>query len=74
VTDLNRTSEYDFRPGDEWVDTGLRSDIHDDGVRWHVRADVNGDPELFEPDGPGLVPAGDLHKFRGGMHLISRPN
>ncbi len=63
---------YDFQIGDVWVDTALRSDIHDDGVHWHVRADVTGKPELFEPNGPGLVPASDLHLFQGGMRLLSR--
>jgi hypothetical protein len=65
-------SGYDFRPGDVWVDTALRSDVHDDGVHWHVRADGNGEPELFEPNGPGLVPASELHLIQGGMRLISR--
>ncbi|MGX6605616.1 hypothetical protein ACWKSP_26310 [Micromonosporaceae bacterium Da 78-11] len=68
---MTDSGEYDFRPGDIWVDTSLRG-AHEDGVHWHVRSDANGDPELFEPNGPGLVPASELHLIQGGMRLISR--
>ena len=56
---------YDFRPGDVWRDDALR-------VTWHVRQDTHGEPELFEPDGPGRVPADALRQTRGGMRLRSR--
>jgi hypothetical protein len=64
--------EYDFQPGDVWVDTALRSDIHDDGVHWHVRLNAAGEVELYEPNGPGLVPAADARRIRGGMKLLRR--
>jgi hypothetical protein len=59
----------DPQPGDVWHDvvpslTG--------GMHWHARTDENGDVELYEPDGPGLVPARDVPTMRGGMTLVSR--
>ncbi len=62
------------KDGDVWVDTALRSDIHNDGVHWHARLDGRGRVELFEPGGPGLIPAADVSKMRGGMKLLrNRP-
>lgn len=65
-------SEYDFQPGDVWIDTALRGYVHTDGVHWHVRLDGAGEVELYEPNGPGLVPAADIRRIRGGMRLLSR--
>lgn len=64
---------YDFRPGDMWLDSSLRGDVHPLGVRWLVRADSAGAPELYEPNnGPGHVPAAAARRIRGGMVLLER--
>jgi hypothetical protein len=59
--------------GDVWVDTSLRSDVHDDGVHWHARLDGTGQVELYEPNGPGLIPAAAVAQIRGGFKLLTRP-
>lgn len=57
----------DPQDGDVWHDavpaiTG--------GQLWHARLDGRGRVELFEPGGPGLIPASEVGKMRGGMTLI----
>lgn len=55
----------DVRPGDVWRDVTLR-------VTWHAREDTHGGVELYEPNGPGRVPAHMLSHNRGGWLLLGR--
>ena len=51
--------------GDQWYDNEL-------GVAWWARADANGDIELYEPDGPGRIPARRVHKIIHRLWLVHR--
>jgi hypothetical protein len=59
----------DAQPGDVWHD---EYPTFTGGTNWHARADEDGNVELFEPGGPGLIPASQVCKMRGGMTLVSR--
>lgn len=44
------------------------------GQDWHARFDGRGRVELFEPGGPGLIPADEVSKMHGGLTLVrNRP-
>lgn len=55
------------RSGDIWRDDHLG------GVTWYARLDAAGDVELYEPSGPGRIPASEVRKIRAdGMVLVFR--
>lgn len=57
----------DPQDGDVWHDV---CPSFTGGQLWHARLDGRGQVELFEPGGPGLIPACDVGKMRGGMTLV----
>jgi hypothetical protein len=57
------------QPGDVWHDT---MPSFTGGTYWHARDNGKGGVELYEPNGPGLIPASEVSKMRGGMTLVSR--
>jgi hypothetical protein len=66
---ISEINTFDPQAGDVWHDvvpsfTG--------GQHWHARTDAAGEVELFELNGPGLVPAHAVGKMQGGLTLVSR--
>lgn len=64
-----KTEPAAFAPedGDVWHD---EVPAFTGGQFWHARLDERGQVELFELGGPGLVPAADVGKMRGGLMLV----
>lgn len=68
--DINKTHDpwdkyWPPQVGDIWRDTAL-------GVTWHARADDDGQPEFYEPGGPGLIPARAVLQYVGCVRLLER--
>ena len=64
--DILAEAQTDPEHGDIWLVDALG------GTIWHARRTTGGGVELFEPNGPGQIPAGDVGQLRGGMTLVFR--